>query len=223
MKVDSVDTANEVLKAKTAAAAKAAAQALSPEKLDIWKEHSNEAMYNVLKIKVQQSPLFLNALIDSGDSRLVKATRDTYWGIGLDIKFAANTHPDFYRGSNVLGSLLEKVRDEYITKDVHIIQSSSSNPDNLSEINSETAGILVPLDEASGPSVALNNSLGSSQSYDDILPNDKKKKRKLRKVKKSPRSTRTILRGQYYSIDNYLKQIAKKRKTLNVKYSYDTS
>ena len=117
MKVDCVDTADEVLNAKSAAAAKTATQALSPENLDIWKDHSNEVMYNVLKVKAQQSPSFLNALIDFGDSRLFEATRDN-WGIGLDIKFAFNTHLEFYRGSNVLGSLPEEVRDEFITKDV---------------------------------------------------------------------------------------------------------
>ena len=42
MKVGCTDAANEVLKAKSAAAA---TQVLYPEKLDIWKEHSNEAMY----------------------------------------------------------------------------------------------------------------------------------------------------------------------------------
>ena len=57
MEVDSVDIVNEVLKAKSAA--KAATPTLLPEKLDIWKEHSNEAMYIVLKVKAQQSHLFL--------------------------------------------------------------------------------------------------------------------------------------------------------------------
>ena len=58
-------------------------------------------------VKVQQSPLFFNALTDSGGSRLFEAISDTYWCIGFDIKFASNTHPDCYRGSNVLGSVLE--------------------------------------------------------------------------------------------------------------------
>ena len=52
-------------------------------------------MYNVLKVKAQQSPSYLNALTDSGDSRLFEATRDDYWVIDLDVKFASNTHPDF--------------------------------------------------------------------------------------------------------------------------------
>ena len=51
--------------------------------------------------------------------------------IGLDIKFATNTHPDLYRGSNVPCSLLEKVRGEFITMDVIKIQSSSINLDNI--------------------------------------------------------------------------------------------
>ena len=38
------DTEDQVLKVRTAADAKAATQALSPEKLDIWKEHSYKAI-----------------------------------------------------------------------------------------------------------------------------------------------------------------------------------
>ena len=95
-------------------------------------------------------------MIDSEDIRLFEATRDDYWGI--DIKFASNTYPDFYRGSNVLSSLLEKVRDELITKYVIRIQSSSTNLDNRNEINNKTAGTLASFDKASGPSIPLDNS-----------------------------------------------------------------
>ena len=48
-----------------------------------------------------------------------------------------------------------------------------------------------------------------------INPNDKK--RKLMRVNKSLRTNRSISRDQYYTTDNYLKQVSKKRKTLNVK------
>ena len=88
--------------------------------------------YNVLNVKPQQSPSFFNYLTDVGDSRLFEATSDAYWGIGLDINFVSNTHPDFYKGSNVLGSLFENIRDEFIIKDAIRIQSSSTNLDTIS-------------------------------------------------------------------------------------------
>ena len=63
-------------------------------------------MYKVLKIKADQCSPFLGALIDSGTSRIFEVTDDFYWGIGLDMKFDSNTHPNYYPGLNVLGNLL---------------------------------------------------------------------------------------------------------------------
>ena len=79
-----------------------------------WQEHKNE----VLKIKADQCSPFVNALIDSSTGRIFEATNYFYWGIGLDMKFAPNTHPNYYPSSNVLGNLLEKIRDDYINKDL---------------------------------------------------------------------------------------------------------
>ena len=75
-------------------------------------------MFKVLKTKAEQNTVFSNDLIDSENSRLFEATKDTYQGIGLDIKFAHNTHPDFYVGSNILDSILEKIRDDFVSKDL---------------------------------------------------------------------------------------------------------
>ena len=70
------------------------------------------------KQKQNKILFFSNDLIDSENSRLFEATKDTYQGIGLDIKFAHNTHPDFYVGSNILDSILEKIRDDFVSKDL---------------------------------------------------------------------------------------------------------
>ena len=100
-------------------------------------------------------------LIDSGTGRIFEAnmqlcTNDFCWGLGLDMIFASNTHTDYYPGSNVLGNLLEKIRDDYFNKDLKYEH-------NVNKCN-------------------VNDASGSmATSYDEGSPhNNKKKKTKLK-------------------------------------------
>ena len=191
VKVCNNEIAEKVLSANTAADAKAAAKLLSESENEKWQEHKNEAMYKVLKIKADQCSPFLDALIDSGTGQIFEATNDCYWGIGLDMKFASNTHPNYYPGSNVLGNLLEKIRDDYITKDLRVV-----NECNVNDASSSVA-----------------------TSYDEASPHNSKKKRKIkargrRSTKKRISYCSNFVSGNYTSIDKYLKQVEKKGKIL---------
>ena len=198
-KLSNASATNRVMSAKTAAEAKTATKSLTDSENKKWAEHRNEAMFEVLKVKVDQCSPFLDALIDSGSSRLFEATADNYWGIGLDLKFASNTHTNFFPGSNILGTLLEKVRDDYISKDVALEVDVSISSDVPSKNEND---------------VSKNSGSSPGSSYDDTSPKSKNKKRKVkskRAIKK--RIPRYISTLNYTSIDKYLKQMAKKRRT----------
>jgi len=78
----------------------------------IWSEKRVEVMVEGLFEKFNQNPLLKEALLNTGDTILVEASPvDRIWGIGL-----AEDHPDAldqskWRGQNLLGIVLMKVRD----------------------------------------------------------------------------------------------------------------
>ena len=86
-------------------------------------------MYKVLLVKAEQCSVFLNALVDSGTSHMFKDTSDVYWGCGLNLKYAKNTNSNFHHGNTALGDLLEKIRDDFVAKDVRRLPAESTNID----------------------------------------------------------------------------------------------
>ena len=51
-------------------------------------------------------------------------TYDKYWGCGVNLKFAKNTKPTSYPGENVLGLILEKIRDNSDCQDTIVLSTS---------------------------------------------------------------------------------------------------
>jgi len=105
------DLAQEVLCVPSAAEAKAVAQRVPPHLHRDWHSIKSSVMRAILHAKADCCAQFKQALLDSGDRRIVEAVRgDTYWSSGLTPIFAASTKPEYYPGSNQLGSILESVR-----------------------------------------------------------------------------------------------------------------
>ena len=200
-KVCNIIAKQKVLASSTAAEAKLATKHLTAAENKVWREHCNEAMYKVLTVKAEQCSAFLNALIDSGTSHLFEATSDDYWGCGLDLKYAKNTNPNFYPGNNVLGDLLEKIRDDFVVKDVRPLHTESNNIDSSNIDTSYVEVLEVSKD---------------SESYEVISPSSRKTKKKRNpKSNSSPARRQRRVIQNYYTIDKYLKQRSKKRKIVN--------
>ena len=204
-KVSNDAVLTKVLASKTAAQAKAATACLSMQENETWSEFRNEAMYKVLKVKAEQISPFINALIDSGSSPLYEATSDKYWGCGVDLKFAKTTKPTAYPGENVLGLMLEKIRDDFLIKDVRPITDEVSGKQ-VDKTNSDCQDTFV---------------LSTSKDNEslEICSPSKRKSRKKRKSKFSPIRRQNHVIQNYYSIEQYLKQTSKKRKTLGTSSS----
>jgi ribA/ribD-fused uncharacterized protein len=85
---------------------------------EIWAAKRVDIMVAGLFEKFNQNPRLKEALLNTGDTIIVEASPvDRIWGIGL-----AEDHPDAldqtkWRGQNLLGVVLMRVRDEIRSKE----------------------------------------------------------------------------------------------------------
>ena len=121
------DLAERVLRAQTPREAKTIASEVK-QKDSPWDEIKYSIMKNVLISKIASSTKFRDNILESGDSILVEALADPWWGCGLPYHIAITTHPDFYPGKNKLGQLLMELRTEMRTApEVHPFVASPEN------------------------------------------------------------------------------------------------
>ena len=90
---------------------------------EIWDKHKEDIVFNGNLLKFSQNKKLCKQLLATGDKEIVEASpTDTIWGIGL-----AETDPDIYdkskwRGTNLLGKAIMKVRN--VLKDTKLIQAN---------------------------------------------------------------------------------------------------
>ena len=90
---------------------------------EIWDKHKEDIVFNGNLLKFSQNKKLCKQLLATGDKEIVEASpTDTIWGIGL-----AETDPDIYdkskwRGTNLLGKAIMKVRE--VLKDTKLIQAN---------------------------------------------------------------------------------------------------
>ena len=78
----------------------------------VWKSCREEVIYNANLAKFSQNPKLKATLLKTAGSRIVEASPlDKVYGIGLSENDPAAWDPAGWRGQNLLGKALEKVRD----------------------------------------------------------------------------------------------------------------
>ena len=110
------DLAEKVIKSSTPREAKVIANEVKHDKHSDWHNMKCTVMKDVLRAKLESSETFKEALIKSGDKKLVEARVDDFWGSGLTYNLTLNTRQDKYPGSNKLGVILCELRDELMSK-----------------------------------------------------------------------------------------------------------
>lgn len=107
------DLAERILGAATPADAKLITEELTPdENVATWDAIKNTVMEYVLKSKWNCSGRFRQTLMATHGMTIAEATQDTYWGVGVAPNLAQSTKPSKFLGTNHLGRLLQKIRDE---------------------------------------------------------------------------------------------------------------
>ena len=78
-----------------------------------WNDKSTNIMKQIIFAKFSGNSTLKQRLLDTGDKTLCQASvKDTYWGIGLDMKQETICDQSAWKGQNQLGQALMKVRNE---------------------------------------------------------------------------------------------------------------
>jgi ribA/ribD-fused uncharacterized protein len=104
----------KILKTKTPKAAKAIGQKIANFKPEVWDKRKDEVMEKGVRTKFVQHPTLRKQLVETGDRMIGEANpRDTYWGIGTSMNLEKAKIPSKWRGKNMMGKLLMKLREEF--------------------------------------------------------------------------------------------------------------
>lgn len=78
----------------------------------IWEEHKEKILYKGLFAKFSQNDKLKQKLLDTGDAILAEASPyDNIYGIGLKFDNPKALNPKNWKGQNLLGNTLMKIRD----------------------------------------------------------------------------------------------------------------
>lgn len=79
----------------------------------VWNAIDEEIMYKACLAKFSQNPELKRQLLETGDAIIVECSpRDRKWGIGMGKNNPGATNPQMWRGKNLLGDILMKVREK---------------------------------------------------------------------------------------------------------------
>lgn len=107
------ETARKILAEKNPAKAKILGREVKPFSHVYWDLNKEFLMYEVNLAKYSQFEDFRKILLATGDKELVEVNgKDTVWGIGLYANDPRIHDPKQWKGQNLLGKVLMKVREE---------------------------------------------------------------------------------------------------------------
>jgi ribA/ribD-fused uncharacterized protein len=83
-----------------------------------WESRKVRIMEELVRRKFSQNPELAKKLVETGDAVLIEGNTwgDEFWGVNL--KKPDSNSPWGYRGKNILGQILMKIRDELRRSDV---------------------------------------------------------------------------------------------------------
>lgn len=110
-------TAAKILAATDFKTIKKLGRMVKPYDDKIWGSNREQIMYDGLLAKFDQNPELKKMLLDTGDAILAEcAQKDTIWGIGLRMNSPSRFEPEKWKGQNLLGKVLMRVRSTLATK-----------------------------------------------------------------------------------------------------------
>lgn len=113
MLFDDLETAQKILDSKSPVDQKAFGRAVRNYVEEVWVANRIEIMVLGLYAKFSQNEHLKKALLDTGDTEIAEASPvDSIWGIGLAEDDPRAQDKATWKGQNLLGIVLMRVRDE---------------------------------------------------------------------------------------------------------------
>jgi ribA/ribD-fused uncharacterized protein len=110
---DDAEIAEQILAAAAPSQHKALGRKVRNFSDPVWKANREAIVHDGSRAKFTQNPALRQALLDTAGTELVEASPfDRIWGIGLSATDARAEDPSQWRGQNLLGKILTRVRDE---------------------------------------------------------------------------------------------------------------
>lgn len=107
------EIAKEILETTDVGKIKALGRAVKGYKDEVWNGLRQIIIYDGLQQKFFQNEKLKKQLLDTGNAILAEcAVQDRIWGIGCSMKDERRFNMDEWRGQNLLGFTLMKVRDK---------------------------------------------------------------------------------------------------------------
>ena len=107
------EIAEKIMKSKNLTEIKRLGKQVARYNENLWKTIRPQVMRRGLRAKFQQNPELLLALLGTGNAILAEcAPRDAIWGIGLGIDDPRSEDTKEWRGRNLLGRALMRVRED---------------------------------------------------------------------------------------------------------------
>ena len=109
--------ADNIMKANSPSVQKRLGRQVAGFDQAVWEEHCRRIVYEGNYAKFTQDEQLLKALLDTKGTTLVEASPDDrIWGVGLAEEDPRIRNRSTWRGSNWLGEILTRLREELIGK-----------------------------------------------------------------------------------------------------------
>ena len=97
-------------------------------KLNKWNKYKQQIVYNGNLFKFEQNSNLKLALLNTGNKIIAEASpNDNIWGIGMNVNNPDINNPDKWKGQNLLGNILMKVREKL----TNMQDTSTNSPSHL--------------------------------------------------------------------------------------------
>lgn len=108
-----VVSATKILQVSNPGSVKALGRKIKPWSEKLWKNHRSHIVYKGNLLKFSQNPQLFDILKKTKGCILAEASpKDTIWGIGLHRSDPRVQDPKLWKGTNLLGQALMKVREK---------------------------------------------------------------------------------------------------------------
>jgi hypothetical protein len=111
------ETANQILETSNPRTAKDLGRLVKNYDEKIWETKRFDAMFDVCLAKFSQNPARLETLLSTGNKTIVEASPyDKVWGVGIHWTDDEILDENNWKGQNLLGRVLMKVREQLSAK-----------------------------------------------------------------------------------------------------------